>query len=123
MNLPEVILFEVFKYLKMVDLIEASAVCKKWRAIIWSNVFSPKVRETNQLFFDREWLMKTYRKIFDRFQDDVYWECISILPKSAIDSIHTEVQRMFDGVLPYRIWSQFWFCTRSQYDQILYVPC
>ena len=123
MDLPKVVLFEVFKYLKKVDLMEPSAVCKKWRAIIWNNVFSENVRETNRLFFDREWLIKTYKKIFDRFQDDVYWECISILPKSAVDSIDYEVQRMFYGVLPYRIWSHFWFCTRSQYDQNICQYC
>ena len=68
MGLPEVVLFEVFKYLRTAELIDASAVCKKWRLIIWNGVFSEKVRETNQLFDDREWLVKTYRKIFDRFE-------------------------------------------------------
>ena len=122
-NLPEIVLFEIFKYLKKVDLIEASAVCKKWRAIIWNNTFSEKVRETNRLFVDREWLMKSYKKIFDRFEDGVYRESISILPKSAIDSIDYEVQRMFYGIFPYRIWSHFWFCTRSQYDRNICQYC
>ena len=123
MDLPEVVLFEVFKYLKKVDLTEASAVCKKWREIIWNNDFSAKVRETNRLFFDREWLIKTYRKISYRFIDDVYWESISILPKDAIDSIDYEVERMFYGVLTYRIWSHFWFCTRSQCDENICQYC
>lgn len=116
MGLPEVVLFEVFKYLKTAELIDASAVCEKWRSVIWNGVFSEKVRETNQLFDDREWLVKTYRKSFDRFEFEVYWECISVLPKTAIDSIDNEVQRMFYGVLPNRVWFHFCFCSRSQLD-------
>ena len=95
------------------SVIEASAVCKKRREIIWNNDFSGKVKETHWLLL----LIKTYWEIFDRFIDDVYWECISVLPEDAIDSIDYELERMFYGVIPYRIWSHFWFCTRSQCDQ------
>lgn len=116
MNLPEVVLSEVFTYLKRVDLVDASTVCKKWRGIIWSRDFSEKVKKTNQLFNDREWLIKTFEKNFDRFQSEVYWECLSVLPKSIVDSIDNEVQRMFCGVLPNGVWSHFWFCSRSQMD-------
>ena len=83
MDLPEVVLIEVFKYLKKVNLIYSSVVCKMWTAIIWNNVFSARFRETNRLFFDGEWLMNTYAKIFDRFRDDVYWEYVSKLTKKS----------------------------------------
>ena len=100
MDLPEVVLSEVFTYLKRVDLVDASTVCKKSRGIIWSHDFSEKVKKTNQLFNDREWLIKTFEKNFDRFQSEVYWECLSVLPKPIVDSIDNEAQRMFCGVLP-----------------------
>ena len=45
MGLPEVVLFEVFKYLKTAELIDASAVCEKWRSVIWNGVFSEKLTE------------------------------------------------------------------------------
>lgn len=62
MDLPEVVLSEIFKYLKRVDFIDASTVCKKWRNVIWNGDFSEKVKKTNQLFNDKQRLIKTYLK-------------------------------------------------------------
>lgn len=71
-HLPVEVLNDVFKYLKQVDLIEVSAVCKKWRSVIWTKSFHLKINETNQFFRDKDWLLKSYLKHFDRFKDEVY---------------------------------------------------
>ena len=39
MDLPDLVLSEVFKNLKQVDLIEAPAVCKKWGKCDLEQVF------------------------------------------------------------------------------------
>ena len=61
MDLPEVVLSEIFKYLKRADFIDASTVCKTWRNVIWSGDFSEKVKKTNQLFNDKQRFIKTYQ--------------------------------------------------------------
>ena len=112
MDLPDLVLSEVFKNLKQIDLIEASAVCKKWRNVIWSKDFCLKIGEVNKLFLDKHWLLKTYEKHFERFKDDVYWNCICILPDRRLAHTETEIfQRMFYAILPFRVWSHLWFCS------------
>ena len=72
MDLPEVVLSEISKYLKRADFIDVSTVCKKWRNVISSGNFSENVKKTNQLFNDKQRLIKTYQKKIDRFQPEVY---------------------------------------------------
>ena len=43
----------IFQYLKQIDLIEASAVCKKWYRVISTAAFGFKLKETDELFHDR----------------------------------------------------------------------
>ena len=57
-HLPLEVLDAIFKFLKQTDLVEASAVCKKWRGVIWTKSFCKNINETNELFFDKEWLIK-----------------------------------------------------------------
>ena len=42
----------VFQYLKQIDLIEASAVCKKWYRVISTAAFGFKLKETDELFHE-----------------------------------------------------------------------
>ena len=118
MDLPDLVLSKVFKNLKQIDLIEASAVCKKWRNVIWSKDFCLKIGEVNKLFLDKHWLLKTYEKHFEGFKDDVYWNCICILPDRRLAQIETEIfQRMFYAILPFHVQLHLWFCSRSQEDR------
>lgn len=114
-HLPLEVLDATFKFLKQTDLIEAPAVCKKWRGVIWTKSFCKKINETNELFLDKEWLIKSYYKHFDRFKEDAYWDCIDSLPNEKIMRLETEVfDRMFYSVMTFRVWSHFRFCSRSQ---------
>ena len=116
-HLPNQLLSSIFQYLKRHDLIEASAVCIKWHSVIWTDSFYSKINETNNLFHDKDWLLKTYYKHFQRLRDWVYWECIAFLPSEKMSVIDTEMlDRMLYSVLPFCIWSHFWFCCRSQRD-------
>ena len=85
-HLPKELLSSIFQYLKTHDLIEASAVCIKW-----TDIFCSKINKTNNLFYDKDWLLKTYYKQFQRFRDSVYWECIGFLPSEKIPVIDTEI--------------------------------
>ena len=116
-QLPMDVFSFIFQYLKQIDLIEASAVCKKWYKVISITAFGFKLKETEELFHDRDWLLKTYIKHFDRFRDSVYWDCLNVLADDKLFVVEKEImERMFYSILPFRIWSQFWFCCRSQLD-------
>ena len=71
-QLPVEILSAVFKYLRQINLIEASSVCKLWQSIIQTESFCSKLKETDGLFHDRQWLIKTYFSHFERFGATVY---------------------------------------------------
>lgn len=48
------------------------AVCKYWNCTTKTARLSSKLKETNELFKDRDWLLKTYRKQFEVFRDDIF---------------------------------------------------
>ena len=56
----------VFKRLRGIDLIEGSSACKDWNIVVQTQKFISKLKETHKIHTDREWLMKSYRKNFDR---------------------------------------------------------
>lgn len=62
----------VFKYLKYFSLIEASTVSTEWYFIAKTSIFTAKLKETNQFFLDKDWLLNIYKKHFIRFRDNVY---------------------------------------------------
>ena len=96
----------VFKHLRDIELIEASAVRKDWNSVIQTQKFISKLKETHEIHTDRDWLMKSYRKNFDRFQSDMYWEIINYLSAEKLEVLEKEVyDRMFYSVLPFRVWS------------------
>ena len=44
------VLSTIFQNLKKIDLIEVSAVCKKWYNVVRTTAFCSKIKETNQIF-------------------------------------------------------------------------
>ena len=90
----------IFQYLKQIYLIEASAVCKKWYRVITTIAFGFKLKEADELFHDRDWLLKTYSKHFDRFRDSVYWDCLNVLSDDKLFVAEKEImERMFYSIL------------------------
>ena len=86
--------------------------------------FGLKIKETNSLFYDKDWLLKTYYKHFERFKDSVYFECVSILHYQRLHTIEKNIiNKIFYSVLPFRVWSHFWFCSRSQNDRKICQHC
>ena len=80
-----------------------SAVCKKWYRVVMSVDFGLKIKETNSLFYDKDWLLKTYYKHFERFKDSVYFECVSILHYQRLHTIEKNIiNKIFYSVLPFR---------------------
>ena len=107
----------VFKHLRDIELIEASAVRKDWNSVIQTQKFISKLKETHKIHTERDWLMKSYRKNFDRFRSDMYWEIINYLSAEKLEVLEKEVyDRMLYSVLPFRVWSHLWTCCRSQFD-------
>ena len=100
-HLPVDVLSQVFKYLKKVDLIEVSAVWKHWYLLIRSNAFfCSKIDETDQLFNNKEWLLKSYYKHFERFNDSVYLDALTVICDEKTHIIEKEILgRMFYSVL------------------------
>ena len=117
MFFPIEVLWMVFKYLKGLDLIEVSAVCKQWNLASKSARFSAKLTEVNQLFKDKGWLLKTYRHHFEAFRYEVYWEILNQLKREKVFILNREIfHRMFFSILSFRIWSHFCCCCRSQFN-------
>ena len=107
-HLPAEVLSVIFRYLKQIDLIEASAVCKQWYTMINNNSFSSKIKETNQLFDDKDWLLKIYRKHFDRFKDSLHWDSLHVLRDGKLPIVEKKIlDRMFYSILSFHIWSHF----------------
>ena len=69
----------IFTYLRDLDSIEVSALCKEWNFAVKSARFSTKLAEVNQLCRDKSWLLKTYRNYFDTFKLEAYWEILNRL--------------------------------------------
>ena len=103
-SLPIEVWSFVFKYLRYIDLIEASAVCTEWGMIIQKGKFLPKLKETHDIFTDREWLMKSYRKNFDRFRNNMYCEILNYLNLEKFRVLDREIYcHMFYFVLSFRV--------------------
>lgn len=103
-QLPIEILCTILKYLRQINLIEASSLCKLWHNLIQTKAFCAKLKETDSLFHDRRWLLKTYFKHFDRFVTTVYWECVGAIPGEVLPKVETEIlERMFYSVLQFRV--------------------
>ena len=117
-TVPIEVLSLIFDYFKNIDLIEASAVCKKWYEVarIKQRYFS-KLKESHKIFVDKSWLIKTYEITFDRFSKDMYRDVINYLTIEKLDVLRFEIyQRMYYYILPFRIWSHMWCCCRFQYN-------
>ena len=86
--------------------------------------FGLKIKETNSLFYDKDWLLKTYYKHFERFKDSVCFECVGILHYQRLHTIERNIlNKMFYSVLPFRVWSHFWLCSRYQNDPKICQHC
>ena len=110
-------MFLVFKHLRGIDLIEASAACKDWNDVVQTRRFISKLKETHKIHTDRKLLMKSYRKNFDRFRNDIYWDIINCLFAEKIAVLEREIyDRMFYYVLSFCVWSHLWCCCRSEFD-------
>ena len=106
MSLPTEVLSMVFEYLKDLDLIEASAICKQWNSASKSARISEKLVEVDQLFKDKGCLLKTYRNHFETFRYDIYWEILNRLKDEKLFILKKEIfHRIFFSILPFRIWS------------------
>ena len=117
MSLPTEVCCGIFGYLKDLDLIEVSALCKEWNISSKSTTYSAKLAEANQLFTDKGWLFKTYQKHFESFKYDVYWEILNRLRDEKVFILEKEIfDRMFFSILLFCIWSHFWCCCRSQFN-------
>ena len=106
-----------FKHLRDIDLTEAPAVFQDWNSVVQTQKFISKLKETHKIHTDREWLMKSYRKNFDRLRNDMYWEIRNYLSVEKLEELEKEVyDRMFYSVLPFRVWSHLCTCYRSHFD-------
>ena len=62
-SIPDEVWFLIFKYLKNIDLIEMSAVCKQWNSIVKTNSrLSLKLEENNEIFLIKIGLLNCTKK-------------------------------------------------------------
>ena len=53
-SLPIEVWSFIFQYLRYIDLTEVSAVCKEWNMIVKTEKFVSKLKETHNIFTDRD---------------------------------------------------------------------
>ena len=106
MNLPIQVWAVIFKYLRLIDLVEVSCVCKTFYHLCEKNkYYVKKLRESKDIFKDRSWLIETYEK-FQRFYFAVFKQIAVNFPFSRIKAFRKEVySQMYYSLLPFRIWS------------------
>ena len=90
-SLPIEVLPLVFEYLRDLDLIEVSEVWKEWNYAVKTARFISKLKETNGIFTDKIWLLKSYKKHFQSFQYDVYWEILNVLKNEKVFVLEKEI--------------------------------
>ena len=107
MNLPIKVWAIIFKYLRLIDLVEISCVCKTFYRICEKNqYYVKKLRESKDIFKDRSWLIETYEKLLERLYSAVYREVVVNLPISQVHVFRKEIySRLYYSLLPFRVWN------------------
>ena len=92
MNLPIEVWAVIFKYLRLIDLVEVCCVCKTFYHLCEKNkYYVKKLRESKDIFKDRSWLIETYKKLFQRFYFAVFREIVVDFPFSCVRTFRKEV--------------------------------
>ena len=125
MSIPVEVWALAFKYLRYIDLVEVSAVCKDFYKICCTRQsYVLKLKESNEIFFERDWLLKSYRKTIERFHDEMCWEITNYLPIEKLQVLRREIYyRLYYSILPFSVRSHFWNCCRSQYEPTICQFC
>ena len=107
MNLPIKIWAIIFKYLRLINLVEISRICKTFYRICEKNqYYVKKLRESKDIFKDRSWLIETYEKLLERLYSVVYREVVVSLPISQVHVFRKEIySRLYYSLLPFRVWN------------------
>ena len=82
MNLPIEVWATIFKYLRLIDLVEISCVCKTFYRICEKKINIMLRNYMNQKIFLKaeSWLIETYEKLLERFYSVVYRQVVVNLP-------------------------------------------
>ena len=96
----------IFKYLRLIDLADVSSVCKEFYYVCQGmSFYNNKLKDSRQHFFDKDWLVKTYKKTIKRFCYGVYCDVITYVPIENIQMFKIELFcRLYYSVLPFRVW-------------------
>ena len=92
MNLPIEVWAIVFKYLRLIDLVEISCVCKTfYRLCEKYQYYAKKLRESNDICKEKSWLVETYKKLLERFYFAIYREIVVYFPVSKIHCLKKKI--------------------------------
>ena len=108
MNLPIEVWAIIFKYLRLIDLVDISCVCKAFYYLCVKNqYYAKKLRESIDIFKYKSCLVETYKKILDRFYFAIYREIEVYFPVSKIPNLKKEIFLECYSLLRFRVWNQF----------------
>ena len=117
MKVPEVWAM-IFKYFRLTDLVNVSSVCKELYYVRQGmSFYNNKLNDSKQLFFGKDWLIKTYKKTTEQFYYGVFCDVITYVLIENIHMLKTKLFcRLYYSVLPFRVWHHLWFCCWSQFE-------
>ena len=123
MNLPIEVWALIFTYLRLIDLVEISCVCKTFYCICKKNIVK-KLRESKDIFKDRPWLIETYKQLLERFYIGVHKEIVVGFPVSHVHDFRKEIYSpLYYSLLPFHVWNYVFLCCRSQYESNMCLFC
>ena len=120
-EIPNKVSTIIFCYLRLIDLIEVSAACKRfYRVIHTMPYYVKKLDESKELFTSRDFLLEAYENIFKRFYDGVKWDVLDIVCMNKLDKLNHELfSRTYFEIMPFHVWSHLWFCCRSHHCKFM----
>lgn len=114
-----------FRYLRLVDLVEVSAVCKEFYSLVNELLtYVNRLQDFQNLFCDKVRLRESYNKLFQLFYYAVKYDLFTELPIESIYGLRQELfYRLYYSILPFRVLCHIWCCCNPTTPNSTCISC
>ena len=125
MNIPTEVWGLIISHLPLNDLIQVSCVYRDFYRLSRTNSFYvKKLDETKRIFRDRSWIISAYRNLRETFYFTLFRKLLPYV--TTVDALKMRKiieKKLFNAILPFRVWNHIFLCTRSQYESNMCLFC